>query len=205
MKLSRTVEFTVIGILIAYIAFAPRMDVFRTILATPVGKAVALVGIVYVWKFVSAAVALLLAIMFVRCAGGGMTVWEGLEMPEAKCTCPPGYTFDGVSKQCRNEAGKFADATACACDPGYSYDFTTKQCKQNSVMSDPIPPVVPQEPIASAAPAVSTGPVTSTAPMTTPGEAQAMATSTAPAPSTPLEGPTATESEKFSLMGYPLR
>lgn len=207
MKLSRPVEFTVIGVLIAYIAFAPRMGIFQTILATPVGKALALVGIVYVWKFVSAAVALLLAIMFVRCAGGGMTVWEGLEMPQAKCTCPEGYKFDGVAKQCKNKEGKFVDATACACDPGYTYDFKTKECKQASVMSDPIAPVVPQEPIVveTTAPANTpvTGPV-STAPMTTPGAAQSMATSTAPSPSTAVAGPTATGTEKFSLMGYPL-
>ena len=207
MKLSRSVEFTVIGILIAYIAFAPRMAVFQTILSTPIGKALALVGIVYVWKFVSAAVALLLAIMFVRCAGGGMTVWEGLEMPQARCTCPEGYTYDGAAKQCKNKDGKFVDAVACACDPGYTYDFVSKECKQSSVMSEPIPPVAPEEPVATAtaAPAVSTGPVTSSAPMTTPGAAQAMATSSAPTPSAPIEGPTATDTEKFSLMGYPLR
>jgi hypothetical protein len=204
MKLSRTVEYTVLGLLIAYIAIGPRLPFVQTVLSTPLGKAFALAGIVYVWKFVSAAVALLLAIMFVRCAGGGMTVWEGLEMPEAKCTCPEGYTFNATTKTCSNKEGKTMNPTACACDPGYSYDFTTKECKQNSVMSEPIPPVVPEEPLATAAPAVSTGPVTSTAPVTTPGAAQDMATATPPAPSTDVAGPTATGTESFSLMGYPL-
>ena len=210
MKLSRTVEYSVLAGLILYIGFAPRMTVVHVILSTPVGKVLALAGIVYVWKFVSAAVALLLAIMFVRCSGGGMTIWEGLEMPDVKCTCPEGHTFNTISKKCVDANLKEVDPESCACDPGYSYDFISKECKQNSVMSAPIPPAIDPEPIAtapaagSAAPAVTAGPVTSTAPMTTPGAAQAMATSTAPAPSTAPAGPEATKPEKFTLMGYPL-
>lgn len=207
MKLARNVEYSVIGLLIAYIAFGPRMEAVREILATPVGKFLALIGIVYVWKFVSALIALLLVIMFIRCSGGGMTIWEGLEITNSKCSCPTGYTYDIAAKTCKNKDGKSASPLACTCPPGYSYDFTVKECKQSSVMSGPLP--TPEElkkldPLASStpAPAVSTGPVTSTAPITTPGEAAAMATSTPPVPTPQPTAPTTAET--FRLMGYPL-
>ena len=139
MKLSRNVEYTVLGLLIAYIAFAPHMDVFRQILATPVGMFFALAGIVYVWKCVSAAIALLLVVMFIRCSGGGMTIWEGLEITNSKCTCPPGHTYNIAEKKCVNKNGKKSHPLACTCPTGYSYDHKTKQCKQSSVMSGPLP------------------------------------------------------------------
>lgn len=207
MRLSRNVEYTVLGVLIAYIAFGPRMDVFRQILATPAGKFLALVGIVYVWKFVSALIALLLVIMFIRCSSGNMTIWEGLEITNSKCSCPTGYTYDIAEKTCKNKEGKKVNPLACTCPPGYSYDFTVKECKQSSVMSGPLP--TPEEiktldtlGSTMAAPAVSTAPATSTAPITTPGEAAAMATSTPPAPTPEPTAPTTTET--FRLMGYPL-
>jgi hypothetical protein len=216
MKLSRNVEYTVLAVLIAYIAFGPRMDVFRQILATPVGKFFALIGIVYVWKFVSAAIALILVIMFIRCSGGNMTIWEGLEITNSKCSCPPGHTYNIAEKMCVNKAGKRSKPTACTCPTGYAYDFTTQECKQSSVMSGPLP--TPEElksldPLASVtsstpAPAVSTEPATSTAPVTTPGEAAAMASTTMPSMTStePTPQPTPpTTTETFRLMGYPLQ
>jgi hypothetical protein len=216
MKLSRNVEYTVLGLLIAYIAFGPRMDVVRQVLATPVGKFLALVGIVYVWKFVSAAIALLLVIMFIRCSGGGMTVWEGLEITNSKCSCPPGHTYNIAEKMCVNKNGKRSKPLACTCPPGYAYDFKTKECKQSSVMSGPLP--TPEElkaiePVATAtaAPATTEAPATSTAPITTPGEASAMASTAMPPTAAPETVPTPTPeptqssgTESFRLMGYPL-
>lgn len=210
MKLTRKAEYALIAVVIAYIAFFPRMQGLIQLLSTPVGKALALAGIVYVWKCVSAAVALLLVVAYVRCTSGAY-VWEGLANP-AKCACPEGYLFQPATGQCANPKGEMKDPISCTCDSGYSYDFTTKECRQNSSMSSPLPPVSveatqqkPPEPMGTAAGAApanapSTGPA-STAPATTPGAAQeklAGATATPPSTTAPAS------SEKFTLAGYPL-
>lgn len=66
--LSSRNELIVVGLLIFYIAFIPSLQMVREILATPVGKAAALAGIVYVYKYVSCSAALLLIIIYLRCA-----------------------------------------------------------------------------------------------------------------------------------------
>lgn len=210
MKLTRNTEYVLIAVLIAYIAFFPRMQGVVQLLSTPVGKALALAGIVYVWKCVSAIAALLLVVAYVRCTSG-VYVWEGMSNP-AKCVCPDGFNYSAATGQCKNPAGDTKDAISCTCDSGFSYDFVTKECKQNSVMSAPLPPpeappAAPPTPMTTAekaAPAStpSMGP-TSTAPATTPGaalEALATAVSTPAAPTSAAPA----SSEKFTLAGYPL-
>ena len=76
--LSSRNEWIVLGALIVYLAFIPSLQMVREILATPVGKAAALAGIVYVHKYISCPVALLLVIGYMRCAG---SVREMLENP----------------------------------------------------------------------------------------------------------------------------
>ena len=66
--LSSRNELIVVGLLIFYIAFIPSLQMVREILYTPVGKAAALAGIIYVHKYVSCPVALLLIIVYLRCA-----------------------------------------------------------------------------------------------------------------------------------------
>ena len=100
--LSSRNEWIVVGVLIAYLAFVPSLQIVRDLLATPVGKALGLAGIVYVHKYISCPVALLLVIAYVRCAGSS---WEGFTTPSATvqptCTCPDGYAYDSVSKECK--------------------------------------------------------------------------------------------------------
>lgn len=86
MRITQTQEWVLAAVLIAYIAFTPGFQMVRSFLATPIGKAIGLAVIVYVWKYVSALLGLLLTINFVRCAG----MREGLEMPEK--ACPPGFS-----------------------------------------------------------------------------------------------------------------
>ena len=74
MKLSQKTEWGIIAVLIAYLAFTPGFQVVKDILATPIGKAIALAGIVYVWKYISAIIAILLLIGYMRCAKNN--VWE---------------------------------------------------------------------------------------------------------------------------------
>lgn len=197
MKLNQRTEWALIIALIAYLAFTPGFQLIRDILSNPVGKAAALLGIVYVWKKVSAILAVLLALGYLRCASKG-NIWEGLEMPSAVCTCENGFNFDSATKKCVGSKGEIKDPVACTCPSGYTYDSQTKECKQVSEMTEAVPPPKPPAPEATpstpetAAPAKDTGVVTSTAPITTPGAAQAMAASAPPAkPAT--TGPAANE------------
>ena len=140
--LSARNEMIVVGLLIVYLAFIPGLAVIRQILSNPVGKAVALAGIVYVYKFVSCSVALLLVVWYVRCSRSS---WEGFTTPTT--TVQPTIT----------------------CPDGYAYDSMSKECKPTSSMSGSVPPE--SSPSSSMGASVSTPPpnsAVSTAPMTTP-------------------------------------
>ena len=100
--LSSRNEWIVVGVLIAYLAFVPSLQIVRDLLATPVGKALGLAGIVYVYKYVSCPAALLLVIVYVRSV---IMNREMFTTPSATvqptCTCPDGYAYDSVSKECK--------------------------------------------------------------------------------------------------------
>jgi len=194
MKLARTTEWVIIGLLIVYIAVAPGFAIVRELLATPVGKIAALAGVVYVWKSVSPIIAVLLVILYLKCTK--MSVWEGFSGAEDTCLCEgTGFTWDSAAKKCKDAAGKEGPVKSCTCMPGYSWDGGpkgTKQCVASSGEQPPVP-IPATNPVAdalesssSAAPAVSTGPVTSSAPMTTPSAAQDMVA--AMEPQTPASG-----------------
>ena len=206
MKVSKKVELGIALVLVVYLAFTPGFPVVRTLLSTSLGKAAGLLGIVYVWKYVSKLVAVLLLAAYTRCATS-TPVWEGLAMPAVACECPPNFAFDKVTKECRDDKGKTEKPTTCSCPSGYAFDGMKKECVEASSMAEPIaPPVVspppgPVDPTGSAAPASTSGASTGTAPVTTPGEAQDMASSTPPTGLVPA-GPA--PSENFQLMNaYP--
>lgn len=200
MKLTGQKEWLVIGALIVYIAFFPPFEPIRQALKTSIGKAVMLAAIVYTWKYWSPLVAVLFAINYLRCAGGG-NIWEMFSGAEAECTClDPKSIFDKATKKCKNDKGEETKLASCTCASGYAWDVTKKECVVNSGTQPPIPPPPaseapkPIEPPAQA-PAVSEGAVTgSTTPATTPGAAQdAVKTATTtesfgmgPLPSEPL-------------------
>ena len=91
MRLTQTQEWTLVAALIVYIAFTPGFQAVRNFLSTQVGKAIGLAIIAYVWKYVSALVALLLTVNFIRCSGIREGVDATLTTPSAK-TCPAGFT-----------------------------------------------------------------------------------------------------------------
>ena len=140
--LSARNEMIVVGLLIVYLAFIPGLAVIRQILSNPVGKALALAGIVYVYQKVSCSVALLLLVGYMRCSTSS---WEGFTTPTT--TVQPTIT----------------------CPDGYAYDSVSKECKPTSSMSGSVPPE--STPSSSMGASVSTPPpnsAVSTAPMTTP-------------------------------------
>jgi hypothetical protein len=205
MKLSRQTELIISGVLIAYLAFTPGFQIVRDILAHPIGRVLALAGIVYVFKFVSASIALLLLVGYIRCIK--MRIWEGADDASMKPTdpsvaeykCKEGDTYAPADGKCRDKDGKMYDAVVI-CETGWAYDESEKKCKASSSMSEPVvpmpPPVlpaagpsVPTVPTSVPAPSVSTAPVTSpNMPMTTPS-----ATPPPAVTSMPATGPTPTE------------
>ena len=190
MKLSRNTEWGIIAALVAYLAFTPGFQFVKDILATSIGKAASLLVIVYVWKYVSTIIALLLLVGYIRCAK--TNVWEMFSGAEETCVCEgSGFIWDSASKACKNAEGETGTVKTCTCANGYSWDGGekgTKQCVPTSGTQPPVPPpmempgVGPMPAVGdSVAPAVSTGPVTSSAPMTTPSAVQSMVTSAPPA------------------------
>ena len=139
--LSSRNEWIVVGVLIVYLAFIPGLQMIREILSTSVGKAAALAGIVYVYKYVSCPAALLLVIGYVRCASMNREMFTTpTTTVQPTVTCPDGYAYDAVSKE----------------------------CKPSSSMSGSIPPSPPESGVGAS---ISTPPPNasmSTAPMTTP-------------------------------------
>jgi hypothetical protein len=95
--LSSRTELLVVGALVVYLAFNIRFQVVKDLLSNPVGKALALAGIVYVHQKLSCSVALLLVIAYVRCSSSS---WEGFTTPTATVapvtTCPDGYALDST-------------------------------------------------------------------------------------------------------------
>ena len=152
MKLARNTEWALIGGLILYIAFTPGVQAIKDILAKPLGKVAALAAIVYIWKFVSPIVAILLTISFVRCATWNS--WEMFSGAEVACTCESAdATWDAQSKTCKTSSGTASGGVkTCTCANGYSWDGGekgTKQCVPTSSTQPPIPPP-PVTPDASA-------------------------------------------------------
>lgn len=203
MKLTRNTEWALIAALIAYIAFTPGIQAIKDILATPLGKAAALAGIVYVWKCVSPVVSLLLIISFLRCAK--WNVWEMFSGAEQSCTCEtPDATWDPESKTCKDASGNTAGPVkTCTCSNGYAWDggeTGKKECVPVTSDQPPVPPssnpaadalaaAAPSPPadalaagtsLGAAAPATPGPAAPSAPPMTTPGAAAEMAAAPAP-------------------------
>ena len=140
MRITQTQEWVLAAVLIAYIAFTPGFQMVRSFLATPIGKAVGLAIIVYVWKYVSALVGLLLAINFVRCAG----MREGMETEYTPIPDMPG--------KCK----KMVDGQEMVMD-----------CPASMLSSGTPPPAAPTGSTTSSVPPTA-APPSSTPPMTTP-------------------------------------
>lgn len=149
--LSSRNEWIVVGVLIAYLAFVPSLQIVRDLLATPVGKALGLAGIVYVYKYVSCPVALLLVIAYVRCMGSS---WEGFTTPtmtvQPTCTCPDGFAYDSISKECKptsSMSGSVPPEASVGSMPGASVSMPPPNSSVSSApMTTPMPTMPPVSP-----------------------------------------------------------
>lgn len=193
MRLTAQQEFIVIGVLIAYIAFVPAPTAVKDALRSALGKVVALVAVVYVWKYVSPIAALLLLLVYARDAG--FSISEHLDVAPLVCKCKnPGFTPNATKSGCINKDGKedtAADALTCTCPDGYAWDIIQKSCQASQANeSKPIAaaavgsaPAIPaaSDTASTSAPAVSSGPVTSpNMPQTTGSAAGQMTASATP-------------------------
>jgi hypothetical protein len=148
--LSSRNEWIVVGVLIAYLAFIPSLQVIRDLLATPIGKALGLAGIVYVYKYVSCPVALLLVIAYVRCAGTSREMFTTPTMTvQPTCTCPDGYAYDSVAKECKPTSSMSGSVPpeASGSMPGASVSMPPPNSSVSTApMTTPMPTMPPVPP-----------------------------------------------------------
>jgi hypothetical protein len=124
-------ELILVGLLIFYLAFIPSLQMIRDMLATPIGKAAALAGIVYVYKYVSCPAALLLVIAYVRCA---RMTREMFDVPPMM-TCPDGTALDSTATPpvCRSTSSVTASSAPSPTESGMGASVSTPP--PNSSMS----------------------------------------------------------------------
>ena len=158
--LSARNEMIAVGVLITYLAFGPSLPLVRDLLSTPVGKALVLAGIVYVYKFVSCSLALLLVVWYVK--GNS---WEGFTTPTTTvsptCTCPDGYAYDSVSKECK-PTSSMSGSVPVESTPSSSMGASVSTPPPNSAvstapMTTPTPTMPPVPPSSSGGVQPSTG------------------------------------------------
>lgn len=137
MMLSGRNEWLAVGALALFIAFVPTPSVLKDFLASPVGKLIALGGIVYVWKYVSCIVAALLLVVFLRSGA----IREYADDPSMKpasstpsCHCESGYEMDPATKQCKK--GTEMKPAQC-CGMLQEWDGTKCKDKEQSLPSMP--------------------------------------------------------------------
>ena len=126
MRVSSKIELLVAGVLIAYSAFTPRFQPVRDFLESGLGKALALVGVVYVYRSVSPLIALLMVVAL--CRSMFTQSWEGFDVPAPKCS--------NSQPVVKTSSGDFkcTDNSMPTCPPTkgdtatYPYDVKTGKC-----------------------------------------------------------------------------
>jgi hypothetical protein len=98
MMLTGRNEWIAIGILILYIAFVPCPYAMKEFFGTPIGKAVALGVVIYAWKYVSAPVAILLLVAFLRSGSMREYLDETGVSSDNNYKCPDGFMYSTEKK-----------------------------------------------------------------------------------------------------------
>jgi len=132
MMLTGRNEWLVIGALILWIAFVPCPYAMKQFFSTPIGKVLALGAVIYVWKYVSCPVAVLLLVAFLRSGAirefldeTGMTPPGALSTATNDYSCPSEYTYSAEKKMCTK--GNETKNPDCA-DPSMMWDASVAKC-----------------------------------------------------------------------------
>lgn len=138
--LSTRNEWIAIGALILWIAFVPCPYAMKQFFASPVGKVLALGGVIYVWKFVSVPVAVLLLVAFLR-SGAIREFADDPSMKPAMSTdgefkCADEFLFDTASKQCKK--GTETKMPECS-DPAKTWSVERGVCVDKAAPASPPP------------------------------------------------------------------
>lgn len=124
MKLTGTKEWIVIGVLVVFIAFGGSMGPLRQLLSSPIGKALALGAIIFVWKTVSKPVALLLLVVVLKCGSFREFMTSGPN-------CPTGSQLQADKTSCKDPStGKTTPAILCV--EGQTWNQTAGKCEGTS-------------------------------------------------------------------------
>lgn len=200
--MKRQVELAILGGLILFMSFTSGFGPVRAFLSTSVGRAIGLGVVVYVFKYVSPAIGLLLAIHIARCSRMVEGVDETLAEPTEMCECDPDFTYNSGSKMCEKIGAQPKKPAKCTCITGETWDDVEKKCKTKPVTSAPptaLPESMPASGGADVAAVAAQGAALppSSVPETT-GSAAAATMASTPTSTPP---PTA---EKFSPMDSPM-
>ena len=150
MKLNANTEWAIIAALIVYIAFIPGVGGVRQFLSSGIGMVVALAAVVYVWKFVSQPIAILLLVAVLRCAG----MRERMTNPNAHCPAPFILQDDNT---CKDEKGA-SGPPPTICLEGQTWNAAVGKCEGASASTSVgIPPSGPTGTSTPTPPMSSTG------------------------------------------------
>jgi hypothetical protein len=99
MRLSQQNEWIAIGALIAYISLVPCPYAMKEFFSSAIGKIVALSTVVFVWKYVSELLAVLVLVAFLR--SGAVREYLDASTPTMP-SCPPGQMMDTSTNKCKD-------------------------------------------------------------------------------------------------------
>ena len=101
MRLSQQNEWIAIGALIVYISLVPCPYAMKEFFSSVIGKIVALSTVVYVWKYVSELLAVLVLVAFLR-SGAVREYLDASTPPPTVSACPPGQMMDTTTNKCKD-------------------------------------------------------------------------------------------------------
>jgi hypothetical protein len=100
----------------------------KQVFASPIGKVVALGAVIYVWKFVSVPVAVLLLVAFLRSGAMREYMEEETGMaptPADNYKCPPEFVYDSSEKMCTKGSEKMPPECT---DSSMMWDASSGKC-----------------------------------------------------------------------------
>lgn len=196
--MKRQLEWAILGGLILILSFRPGL---LPVLSTPVSRLAGLAAVVYVFKYVSAPIGLVLGVLVAQRCRSWEGVDETLAEPTEMCQCDPDFTYNSGTKMCEKPGAQSKPPAKCTCIPGETWDDTEKKCKTKPVESASPPPTAMPSSGGAADLATVQAQAASLPPSSVPettGSAASAAMASAPPTATPAAP------EKFTPMDSPM-